>query len=91
MWMLMQYIYMNKCLAGDDIMVYKYIDIVGTSNTDMSAAVDNAIEEASKTVKNIKWGELGRVTFRVEEGKKIEYQAEVRIGFEVIRGNNIED
>ena len=72
-------------------MVYKYIDIVGTSNTDMSAAVDNAIEEASKTVKNIKWGELGRVTFRVEEGKKIEYQAEVRIGFEVIRGNNIED
>ena len=82
---------MNRCLAGDDIMVYKYIDIVGTSNTDMSAAVDNAIEEASKTVKNIKWGELGRVTFRVEEGKKIEYQAEVRIGFEVIRGNNIED
>jgi flavin-binding protein dodecin len=82
---------MNRCLAGDDIMVYKYIDIVGTSNTDMSAAVDNAIEEASKTVKNIKWGELGRVTFRVEEGKKIEYQAEVRIGFEVIRGNNNED
>ena len=81
---------MNRYLA-DDIMVYKYIDIVGTSNTDMSAAVDNAIEEASKTVKNIKWGELGRVTFRVEEGKKIEYQAEVRIGFEVIRGNNIED
>jgi hypothetical protein len=33
---------MNRCLAGDDIMVYKYIDIVGTSNTDMSAAVDNA-------------------------------------------------
>src|SRR5919201_4567595 len=83
----LQYIYMNSCLAGD-IMVYKYIDIVGTSNTDISAAVDNAIEEASNTVKNIKWGELGRVTFRVEEGKKIEYQAEVRIGFEVIRDNN---
>ena len=79
---------MNRCLAGGDIMVYKYIDIVGTSNTDISAAVDNAIEEASKTVKNIKWGELGRITFRVEEGKKIEYQAEVKIGFEVIRDNN---
>ena len=25
------------------------------------------------------------MTFKVEEGKKIEYQAEVRIGFEVIR------
>jgi flavin-binding protein dodecin len=66
-------------------MVYKYIDIVGTSDADISAAVDNAFQEASKTVKNIKWGELGRITFRVEEGKKIEYQAEVRIGFEILR------
>jgi dodecin len=51
-------------------MVYKYIDIVGTSDTDISAAVVNAFKEASSTVNNIKWGELGRVTFRVEEGKK---------------------
>jgi flavin-binding protein dodecin len=68
-------------------MVYKYIDIVGTSDTDISAAVDNAFKEASNTVKKIKWGELGRVTFRVGEGKKMEYQAEVRIGFEVLRDN----
>jgi dodecin len=67
-------------------MVYKYIDIVGTSDTDISAAVDNAFKEASSTVKNIKWGDLGRVAFRVEE-KKMEYQAEVRIGFEVLRDN----
>jgi flavin-binding protein dodecin len=66
-------------------MVYKYIDIVGTSNTDISDAVNNAFKEASKTVKNIKWGEMGRVTFRVEDENKIEYQAEVRIGFEIIR------
>jgi len=69
----------------DVVMVYKYSDIVGTSNTNITDAVNNAFEEASKTIKNIKWGELGRVTFRVEEGKKIEYQAEVRIGFEVRR------
>lgn len=66
-------------------MVYKYIDIVGTSNTDISDAVNNAFKEASKTVKNIKWGEMGRVTFKVEDKNKIEYQAEVRIGFEIIR------
>jgi len=75
---------MNKYLI-EGVMVYKYIDIVGTSNTVITDAVNNAIEEAAKTVKNIKWGELGRVTFKVEEGKKIEYQAEVRIGFEVKR------
>ena len=76
---------MNRCL-DDGIMVYKYIEIVGTSSTDISDAVNNAFEEASKTVKNIKWGELGRVTFRVQ-GKKIEYQAEVRIALEVIRND----
>jgi dodecin len=66
-------------------MVYKYIDIVGTSNTNITDAINNAFREASRTVKNIKWGEMGRVTFRVEEGEMIEYQAEVRIGFEVQR------
>ena len=66
-------------------MVYKYIDIVGTSNTNITDAVNNAFREASMTVKNIKWGEMGRVTFRVEGGEMIEYQAEVRIGFEVQR------
>jgi dodecin len=68
-------------------MVYKYIDIVGVSNTNITDAVNNAFQEASRTVKNIKWGEMGRVTFRVEEGEKVEYQAEVRIGFEVLRHN----
>ena len=66
-------------------MVYKYIDIVGTSNTNITDAVNNAFREASRTVKNIKWGEMGRVTFRVEEGEMVEYQSEVRIGFEVQR------
>jgi len=66
-------------------MVYKYIDIVGTSSTDITDAVNNAIKEASKTVKNIQWGEMGRVTFRVEGEQKIEYQAEVRIGFKIER------
>jgi flavin-binding protein dodecin len=68
-------------------MVYKYIDIVGTSFTGVDDAVNNAFKEASKTVKNIQWGEMGRVTFRVDENQKIEYQAEVRIGFKIERGN----
>ena len=66
-------------------MVYKYIDIVGTSNTDITDAVNNAFNEAKKTIKNIQWGELGRVTFRVEGNQNIEYQAEVRIGFKIER------
>jgi flavin-binding protein dodecin len=66
-------------------MVYKYIDIVGTSNNDISEAMNNAIIQAAKTVKNLKWAELGRVTVAIENEKVAEYQAEVRIAFKVMR------
>jgi dodecin len=66
-------------------MVYKYIDIVGTSATGVSDAIKNAIEEAAKTIKNVQWAELGRTTMRIEDQKILEYQTEVRIGFKVER------
>jgi flavin-binding protein dodecin len=66
-------------------MVYKYIDIVGTSPTGINEAVTNAFNEAAKTVKNIQWGEMGRVTFRLNGNQQIEYQVEVRIGFKIER------
>ena len=68
-------------------MVYKYIDIVGTSPKGTDYAIKNAIEEASKIVKNIQWAELGRVTVKVDK-QALEYQAEVRIGFKVQRSRN---
>ncbi len=68
-------------------MVYKYIEIVGTSETSITDAVNNAFKEASKTVKNIQWGEMGKVTFRLDNEQKIEYQAEVRIGFKIERND----
>ena len=67
-------------------MVYKYIDIVGTSPDSIAKAMEDAVDEAAKTVKSIRWAELGRVTLRVEKQKIEEYQAEVKIGFEVERG-----
>ena len=66
-------------------MVYKYIDIVGTSPESIAKAMEDAVNEAAKTVKNIRWAELGRVTLRIEDQKIEEYQAEVKIGFEVKR------
>ena len=53
-------------------LVYKYIDIVGTSPKGTDYAIKNAIQEASKTVKNIQWAELGRVTVKVDK-QTLEY------------------
>jgi dodecin len=66
-------------------MVYKYIDIVGTSSDSIAKAMKDAVDEAAKTVKSLRWAELGRVTLRIEDQKIEEYQAEVKIGFEVER------
>ena len=68
-------------------MVYKYIDIVGSSTIGIDDGIKNAIEEAAKTVKNLQWAELGRVTVRIENENIKEYQTEVRIGFKIERGD----
>ncbi|MGE5634800.1 MAG: dodecin family protein [Deltaproteobacteria bacterium] len=66
-------------------MVYKYIHIVGTSPNSIDDAVRDAITEATKTVINIEWAELGRVTFRIIDNQLKEFQAEVKIGFKIDR------
>ncbi|MGH9981175.1 MAG: dodecin family protein [Nitrososphaeraceae archaeon] len=66
-------------------MVYKYIHIIGTSSNNIDDAVKEAIDEASKTINNIEWAELGRVTFRILDNQVKEFQAEVKIGFKIER------
>ena len=66
-------------------MVYKYIDIVGTSPESIAKAMEDAVDEAAKTVKSIRWAELGRVTLKIENQMVEEYQAEVKSGFVVYR------
>ena len=66
-------------------MVYKYIHIIGTSPNNIDDAVKEAVKEASKTIKNIEWAELGRVTFRILDNQVNEFQAEVKIGFKIER------
>ena len=66
-------------------MVYKHIHIIGTSPNNIDDAVKEAINEASKTINNIEWAELGRVTFRILDNQVTEFQAEVKIGFKIER------
>ena len=66
-------------------MVYKYIHIIGTSPNNTDDAVKEAVKEASKTINNIEWAELGRVTFRIQDNQVNEFQAEVKIGFKIER------
>ncbi len=56
--------------------------MVGTSSRSWSDAARQAVATASKTVRNIKTVEVVKSSARVENGEIVEYQVEVKIGFE---------
>jgi hypothetical protein len=70
---------------GGLLMVYKIIDIVGTSTEHFSDAARNAVEEAAKTVRGIRRAEVKKFDVKVENDKIVLYRAEVQIAFEVER------
>ncbi len=62
-------------------LVYKLVDLVGTSGTSVSDAIQNAITRVTTTVRNVKWFEVVRVRGEVKDGKVEHYQVTLKIGF----------
>jgi flavin-binding protein dodecin len=65
--------------------VVKIIELIGSSPDGWNEAVQNAVTEAAKTVKNIKGVHVKRCTAKVENNKIVEYNANVKIAFIVKR------
>lgn len=61
--------------------VYKKIELVGSSTIGIDDAINNAIAECAKTVKNIDWFEVQETRGHVVDGKVAHYQVAVKIGF----------
>jgi flavin-binding protein dodecin len=66
--------------------VYKLIDLVGTSDTSVSDAIQKAITRASATVRNIRWFEVAQVRGEVKDGKVGHYQVTLKVGFTLDEG-----
>ena len=61
---------------------YKKIEVVGISDKSLSKAIDNAIEQAAKSVRKLAWFEVDELRGKIgDDGKVAEYQATVSIGF----------
>lgn len=65
--------------------VVKVVELVGESKTDWQDAVQNAVEDAAKTIDNISGVEVYNLTANVENGKVTEYKANVKVAFAVDR------
>ena len=61
--------------------VYKILELVGSSETGIEDAVQNAIARASKTIREMKWFEVVQTRGHIENGVVRHYQVLLRVGF----------
>jgi len=61
----------------------KILELVGESKNSWQEAVENAVMDASKTVRNVSGVEVLNTTANIKDGKIMEYKANVAIAFKV--------
>ncbi|MEK1940433.1 MAG: dodecin [Pseudomonas sp.] len=62
---------------------YKLIDIVGSSPTSIEDAIQSALAETAKTVRNLEWFEVAETRGHIVDGKVGHYQVTLKVGFRV--------
>jgi flavin-binding protein dodecin len=60
---------------------YRVTEVVGTSPDGIDAAIRNAIERASKTLRHIDWFEMTQVRGQVKDGAVEHVQVGLKLGF----------
>src|SRR5579864_1362962 len=68
---------------GEDHMAQKVIDIVGISKESFAKAAENAVAEAAKTVRGVKWAPVAELEMELEGAKIMQYRATTKIYFDV--------
>ncbi|MFC1995103.1 dodecin family protein [Chloroflexota bacterium] len=61
--------------------VYKIITLVGTNTESWEKAAAAAVEQASKTLQDLRIAEVEELDMHLENGKIAAYRAKVRISF----------
>jgi flavin-binding protein dodecin len=61
--------------------VYKIITLIGTSTESWEKAATNAVEAASKTLKDLRIAEVEELDMQIDDGKVLAFRAKVRVSF----------
>lgn len=61
--------------------VYKIITLIGTSTESWEKAAVNAVEAASKTLKDLRIAEVEELDMQIDDGKVLAFRAKVRVSF----------
>ncbi|MFW1678153.1 dodecin [Pontibacter sp. JAM-7] len=62
---------------------YKKLELVGSSRTSIEDAIQNAITECGKSVKNLDWFEVVETRGHIVNGQVGHFQVTLKIGFRI--------
>jgi flavin-binding protein dodecin len=61
--------------------VYRVTEVIGTSTTSWEDAASNAVNAASKSLRDLRIAEVSKLDMRVDDGKVVAYRARVLLSF----------
>jgi dodecin len=61
--------------------IYKVIELVGSSPTSWEDAVKRAVDEAAKTLNDLRIAEISDLDAKIENNKVVAYRAKVKLSF----------
>jgi flavin-binding protein dodecin len=61
--------------------LYRVTDLVGTSKTSWDDAIKNAVETASKSLRDLRVAEVTKLDATIDKGKVTTYRARVHVSF----------
>jgi dodecin len=64
-------------------MAQKVIDVVGISTESFAKAAENAVAEAAKTVRGMKWARVAELEVELDGTKITEYRTTTKIYFDI--------
>ena len=62
---------------------FKMVTLIGTSPETYEASIDNALNDASASLRNISWFEVIEMRGSVHEGRAAEFQVKLQVAFKV--------
>jgi flavin-binding protein dodecin len=62
---------------------YKLVELVGSSPDGTDAAIRNALEKASQTIKHMDWFQVVETRGHIVDGKVGHFQVVIKVGFRI--------
>ena len=68
-------------MAGSGDSVYKVVEVIGTSKKSWADAGKNAVETASRKLRDLRIAEVVKLDIKIDKNKALLYRALVRLSF----------